>query len=54
MAAADFCFLQGFAHTMEEIRRDQEVDPIAVTMIVLAAAKALRAGPADHPQEQTP
>ena len=43
--AADLGFLQGFVHTMEQIneqiKRDQEVNPIAVAMGVFVAVKAL-------------
>ena len=34
-------FLQGFATIWEELKRDQEVNPIAVAMAALAIAKAL-------------
>ena len=42
MAAADpTVFLRGFAETWAELKRDQEVDAIAVAMGVFAAVKAL-------------
>lgn len=41
MAALDPGFLQGFAQTWAELKREQEVDPVAVTMAVIAVVKAL-------------
>ena len=39
--AAPAAYVAGFAHTMEQIRADQQVDPVALALAVMAVAKAL-------------